>query len=70
MTRTDDEKLASRASDEWLTIVDEHPMDCMLRQDRLPHIWCAGCGLGPAMTCYINAIKKSAIPIDKHVCVS
>ena len=23
-----------------------HPMDELLRGERLPHIWCQGCGLG------------------------
>ena len=23
-----------------------HPMDDLLRGERLPHIWCQGCGLG------------------------
>ena len=25
-----------------------HPMDNLLRGERLPHIWCQGCGLGTA----------------------
>ena len=27
-----------------------HPMDDLLRGERLPHIWCQGCGLGTALT--------------------
>ena len=27
-----------------------HPMDSLLRGERLPHIWCQGCGLGTALT--------------------
>ena len=23
-----------------------HPMDELLRTDRIPHIWCPGCGIG------------------------
>ncbi len=26
---------------------DYHPMDRLLRTDRLPHIWCSTCGIGP-----------------------
>jgi 2-oxoglutarate ferredoxin oxidoreductase subunit beta len=58
------------AKKEWLVEVDEHPLDCILREDRIPHIWCSGCGLGPATTCYVEAIRKSATPQNKHICVS
>jgi len=42
----------------------------MLRADRLPHIWCPGCGLGIVLGCLVEAIKSSGIPQDKHVVVS
>ena len=51
-------------------LVNAHPLDDLLRADRLPHIWCPGCGLGPIMACMANAMADSAIPIDKHVVVS
>jgi len=47
---------------------EKHPMDEMLREDRLPHIWCPGCGLGIALTCFIGALQKSGLDLDK-VCV-
>ncbi|HKZ59788.1 MAG TPA: thiamine pyrophosphate-dependent enzyme [Candidatus Thermoplasmatota archaeon] len=47
-----------------------HPLDRMLRSDRLPHIWCPGCGIGPVMNAYAQAVLRSATPEDKHVCVS
>jgi 2-oxoglutarate ferredoxin oxidoreductase subunit beta len=50
--------------------VDEHPLDDIIRSDRLPHIWCPGCGIGIAMRCYAHAILESGIPVDKHVVVS
>lgn len=34
-----------------------HPMDDLLRGERLPHIWCQGCGLGTALTTFIYALK-------------
>jgi 2-oxoglutarate ferredoxin oxidoreductase subunit beta len=49
-------------------IADRHPMDDLLRQDRLPHIWCPGCGLGTVLTCFVSALKKSGLDLDK-VCV-
>lgn len=36
----------------------EHPMEPWLRMDRIPHIWCPTCGIGTAVTCFIEAIKK------------
>ena len=51
-------------------VVDGHPLDSLLRSDRLPHIWCPGCGLGPAMACLTKSMEESGVPIEKHVCVS
>lgn len=51
-------------------VVDRHPADLLLRSDRLPHIWCPGCGLGSVMACYTHAVMASGIPTERHVCVS
>jgi 2-oxoglutarate/2-oxoacid ferredoxin oxidoreductase subunit beta len=40
---------------DWLTGL--HPMDDLLRGERLPHIWCQGCGLGTALTTIISALQ-------------
>lgn len=64
------ETVEEKVPEELLVEVEEHPLDCLLRQDRIPHIWCSGCGLGPATTCYVNAIKSSKKPLNKHICVS
>ncbi len=50
--------------------VDQHPLDNVIRSDRMPHIWCPGCGIGIAMRCYAQAVLESGIPLDKHVIVS
>ena len=34
-----------------------HPMDDLLRGERLPHIWCQGCGLGTALTTFISSLQ-------------
>ncbi len=47
-----------------------HPMDKLLRQDRLPHIWCSGCGLGTALNCFLGAVIKSGLDPDKTAVVS
>ena len=51
-------------------VVNAHPLDSLLRADRLPHIWCPGCGLGSTMACLANAMAESAIPANQHVVVS
>ena len=51
-------------------VADKHPLDEILRSDRMPHIWCPGCGIGIAMRCYAKAILDSDHPIDSHVVVS
>lgn len=51
-------------------LADRHPLDAIIRADRLPHIWCPGCGIGIAMRCYATAILESGISTDRHVVVS
>ena len=45
-------------------------MDIYLREDRLPHIWCPGCGLGSVTYCFIEGLLKSGIELDKIAVVS
>jgi len=48
----------------------EHPMDDILRMDRIPHIWCPGCGLGSDVAAFVDGIKKAEINFDKVAVVS
>jgi 2-oxoglutarate ferredoxin oxidoreductase subunit beta len=47
-----------------------HPYDPLLRQDRMPHIWCPGCGLGVALNSFINALQDMNHPLDNVSVVS
>jgi 2-oxoglutarate ferredoxin oxidoreductase subunit beta len=47
-----------------------HPLDDLLRTDRIPHIWCPGCGIGTAFSACLTAMKKSGIDLEKTVMVS
>ncbi len=47
-----------------------HPMDALLRQDRLPHIWCSGCGLGTILNCFLSALIQSGLDPNKVAVVS
>ncbi len=48
----------------------EHPYDKFLRKDRIPHIWCEGCGNGTVLNCFVKALQELSIDIDKVVVVS
>lgn len=39
-----------------------NPVVDYLRMDRIPHIWCPGCGLGTVVSCLVRAIKACDIP--------
>ena len=47
-----------------------HPVDPYLKAGRIPHIWCAGCGLGVVLSCYVNALSRLESPIDQNSVVS
>ena len=51
-------------------VMDFHPQDELLRTDRIPHIWCSGCGIGTVFSCVIAAIKKTGLDIDDVAMVS
>jgi len=48
----------------------QHPLDALLRTDRMPHIWCPGCGIGTVFSSCLHAIIASNINIDTTVMVS
>lgn len=49
---------------------ERHPFDSLLRIDRLPHIWCPGCGLGEVIGAYTKAVERSPVPKNLHAVVS
>ncbi|MBM4444925.1 MAG: 2-oxoacid:ferredoxin oxidoreductase subunit beta [Chloroflexi bacterium] len=55
---TDTARAVRRSADEYL------------RVDRIPHIWCPGCGIGPALGCFIRAIDRAGLDTDKVAVVS
>ncbi|MBI5502642.1 MAG: 2-oxoacid:ferredoxin oxidoreductase subunit beta [Deltaproteobacteria bacterium] len=48
----------------------ENPVTKFLRTDRLPHIWCAGCGIGTSVNCFARAVDACKIPLDNISVVS
>ncbi|MBP1620564.1 MAG: thiamine pyrophosphate protein domain protein TPP-binding [Acidobacteria bacterium] len=63
---------------EELHVVEETPDFCevdnpvmpYLRQDRIPHIWCPGCGIGTTVNCFARALTDSGLDLDKVAIVS
>jgi 2-oxoglutarate ferredoxin oxidoreductase subunit beta len=47
-----------------------HPLDDLLRIDRIPHIWCPGCGIGTAFASCLTALKESDVDLKKTAMVS
>jgi 2-oxoglutarate ferredoxin oxidoreductase subunit beta len=48
----------------------ENPQESYLRMDRIPHIWCPGCGIGTVVTSFNEALKKNKEDLDKVAVVS
>jgi 2-oxoglutarate/2-oxoacid ferredoxin oxidoreductase subunit beta len=48
----------------------ENPVERYLRSDRMPHIWCPGCGIGTTVNCFTRAIDECGIPMDRLAVVS
>ncbi len=49
---------------------EKHYIDQYLREDRMPHIWCPGCGLGSILHCFLSALIKTGISMDSVSIVS
>ncbi len=49
---------------------ERNPMEDYLRMDRIPHIWCPGCGIGTVVTSFTDALRKSDFDLNKLAVVS
>lgn len=49
---------------------NKNPMEDLLRMDRIPHIWCPGCGIGTVVTSFTDALKRSQLDLDNVTVVS
>jgi 2-oxoglutarate ferredoxin oxidoreductase subunit beta len=49
---------------------ERNPMEDLLRMDRIPHIWCPGCGIGTVVSSFADALRKSELDLDKVAIVS
>ena len=48
----------------------ENTVEPFLRMDRMPHIWCPGCGIGTTVNCFTRALIDSKVNLDKVAIVS
>ncbi|HWR34426.1 MAG TPA: 2-oxoacid:ferredoxin oxidoreductase subunit beta [Clostridia bacterium] len=51
-------------------IENENPVQPFLRMDRMPHIWCPGCGIGTTVNCFTRALIESKADLSKVAVVS
>lgn len=49
---------------------EKNPQEDLLRMDRIPHIWCPGCGIGTVVTSFNEALRKNNEDLDKVAVVS
>ncbi len=59
---------------EELYEIDEHmPVNTVeeyLRMERMPSIWCPGCGIGTTVNCFAHALETSGLDLTKVAVVS
>jgi 2-oxoglutarate ferredoxin oxidoreductase subunit beta len=49
---------------------EKNPIESLLRMDRIPHIWCPGCGIGVVVTSFTEALRKSGVDLKKTAILS
>jgi 2-oxoglutarate ferredoxin oxidoreductase subunit beta len=47
-----------------------NPVEDLLRTERMPHIWCPGCGIGTTVNCFSRALIDSKIDLNRLSIVS
>lgn len=48
----------------------QNPLFQYLRTDRIPHIWCPGCGIGTSLNAFIRALDEMKFDLNKLAVVS
>ncbi|MGD2246221.1 MAG: thiamine pyrophosphate-dependent enzyme [Candidatus Aminicenantes bacterium] len=51
-------------------VEQKNPIEDLLRMDRIPHIWCPGCGIGTVVTSFAEALRKSELDLNKVAVLS
>ncbi|HZT30293.1 MAG TPA: 2-oxoacid:ferredoxin oxidoreductase subunit beta [Bryobacteraceae bacterium] len=50
--------------------IPHNPVEPFLRVDRMPHIWCPGCGIGTTVNCFTRALLESKVDLNRVAVVS
>jgi len=50
--------------------IPQHPQNAFLRTERFPHIWCPECGIGTALSCFIESLQRIPFPLQRVAVVS
>lgn len=66
----DADTLARMAGNGGAAQEPEHPVVHALRSDRLPHIWCPGCGIGISTGGFVRALDEAGVDMDRLAVVS
>ncbi len=48
----------------------QNPVNEFLRMDRMPTIWCPGCGIGTTVNCFTRALTESGMDLNRLAIVS
>ena len=51
-------------------LVPPNPVEAILRTERMPSIWCPGCGIGTTVNCFARALLQAKLDPKKVVVVS
>lgn len=62
--------MSTKPVEETKVADDRHPMENLLRMDRIPHIWCSTCGLGTTVTAFATALDQLKLDLNKVAVVS
>ena len=55
---------------ESASLCKTNPVEPFLRMDRMPHIWCPGCGIGTTLSCFTRALIDLGADLKNVVVVS
>lgn len=51
-------------------LIPINPVEPFLRTERMPHIWCPGCGIGTTVNCFTRALIDSKVDLQNLAIVS
>ena len=65
-----EEQMIAAAPEGLAEELPPNPVEQFLRSERMPHIWCPGCGIGTTVNCFSRALLQSKLDLNKVAVVS